>query len=204
MFSNGYDDVLFPACGREKKSSKFIIVSSGRLSAEKDHETLTRAVGLSKYKNDIELRIAGAGPLADKLTKLARRTLCKNTFSIGFVEHEAMPEFLEQANLLVHSSLADIEGISVIEAMATGVVPVIADAPLSAASDFALCEHSVFEAQNPAHLAQQIDWWIEHPELREQWGMKYAREAKRKFSIAYSVQEFLRMEYEAYMQAHNF
>ncbi|MFD0705353.1 glycosyltransferase [Alloscardovia venturai] len=222
VFSNGYDDSLFDGTSaileaeRTKTAknvrtadhaahSKFIIVSSGRLSAEKDHETLIKAVALSKHKKDIELRIAGAGPLRKKLTKLAQKQLGDAAgFSIGFVKHDEMPEFLSNADLCVHASLADIEGISVIEAMAMGVVPVIAHAPKSAASDFALCPESLFEPHNPEDLARAIDWWLDNPELRERWGREYAQVAKARYSIKNSVQTFIQMAYEAYAQTHNF
>ena len=45
-----------------------------------------------------------------------------------------MPALLRSCDLFVHPSIVDIESLSVIEGMASGLVPVIASAELSAAS----------------------------------------------------------------------
>lgn len=77
-----------------------------------------------------------------------------------------MPDLLRSGDLLVHCSIADIESISVIEAMACGLVPVIAVSNLSAASHFALLDQSRFPVRDATALAARIDWWIEHPRER--------------------------------------
>ncbi len=206
VFSNGYDDQLFTARysggsndshDREHTPRRFTIVASGRLSAEKDQETLIRAVALSKYVSDINLTIAGAGPLENKLRHIAEQTLPRGQWSIEFITHMSMPEFLAQADLFVHTSRADIEGISVLEALAVGVVPVIASAPLSAAGDFALCDESLFAVGDAHELARRIDWWIEHPSEREKWGREYAQHTHNYYSLSASVHQFIEMEREA-------
>ena len=204
VFSNGYDDVLFrarpimePRAQKKLQSKNFVICSAGRLSKEKSHETLIKAVALSVHKDDIEVRIAGSGPHEKKLRKMASDLLQPDQLSISFVEHEQMGEFFTQADLFVHASSIDIEGISAIEAMAVGVVPVIARADLSAASGFALCKESVFDYGDAQQLAQKIDWWIEHPAERLQWGMKYARHTHDYYSLAASVRAFIEMERQA-------
>ncbi|WP_418968892.1 glycosyltransferase [Alloscardovia omnicolens] len=201
VFSNGYDDDLFRARQCEPayvpSKSRFIICAAGRFSREKGHETLIRAVAMSKHKDEIELRLAGAGPLEKDLDACAREMLDEGQYSFSFVQHEDMPAFYADSNLFVHASSIDIEGISAIEAMAVGVVPVIARADLSAASGFALCRHSVFECGDAQELAEQIDWWIEHPEERAEWGNKYARHTHDYYSLCASVQAFVRMEQQA-------
>ncbi|TCD54953.1 glycosyltransferase [Alloscardovia theropitheci] len=202
VFSNGYDDALFAERDEEPRwatpeRKRFVIVASGRLSEEKSHETLIRAINLSQHKHDIELRIAGAGPREKQLRALASQNLDDGSWSIQFVSHEKMPDFLANANLFVHCSKADIEGISVIEAMAVGVVPVIASAHLSAARDFALCNESLFQVGDARELASLIDYWIDNPSQRAQWGQTYAQHTRKTYSIKQSIHKFIEMEREA-------
>lgn len=194
VFSNGYDAQMF----RERETSgvrtaPFILAASGRLSAEKGHDALIYAVSKMRHKQDVRVNIAGAGPCEEELRGFAEKMLEPGQWSLGFVQHEQMPAFLASVDLLVHCSSADIEGISVIEAMATGVVPVVARAEQSAASEFALCEQSVYEWGNADELAEKLDWWVEHPDELRVWGPRYAAAARERYSLEQSVRSFVDM-----------
>lgn len=210
VFSNGYDPHFSPCTGGSvgdfgsavddfafddpaHSACHFRVIASGRLAAEKDQETLIRAAGLSKYADRIDVIIAGTGPLERRLKHLGAQVLC-NPLTLGFRPHSSMPDFLRSADLFVHPSIADEESISVIEAMACGCVPVIAKSPLSAASQFALCEQSLFPTQDAAALAARIDWWIEHPAARARYSAAYAQQAAQKYSVTASVKQFVAME----------
>ena len=78
--------------------------------------------------------------------------------------------------LYIHASLVDIEAISVIEALACGCVPIIAKSKLSAPSEFALCEQSLFRARDYKQLAGLIDWWIDNPDQIKDWRSRYIQE----------------------------
>ncbi|WEV69923.1 glycosyltransferase [Bifidobacterium sp. ESL0775] len=178
----------------------FRIIASGRLSHEKDHETLIRAVAMSHHALHIDLTICGTGPLQRRLRRLAKRLLPRQAH-IGFHPNEDMPNLLRRADLLVHPSIVDIESLSVLEGIASGLVPVIADSPLSAASQFVLTDSSVFPARNAKALARRIDWWIEHPQERAEWGPKYAQEAREQYALPQCVRRFVAMERAAIADA---
>ena len=199
VISNGYSPRFTAKQQREPGSPSprpFRIVASGRLASEKDHVTLIRAVALSRHAEDIELSICGTGPLQHELRRMAAQLL-PGRWSIGFHDNAQMPAFLRSCDLLVHPSIVDIESLSVLEGMASGLVPVIARSTQSAAGQFALCDHSLFEAQDPAMLAQRIDWWIDHPDELSRWGAIYAEHTREEYSIASCVRKFVAMEREA-------
>ncbi|MFR0569366.1 glycosyltransferase [Bifidobacterium apri] len=199
VISNGYSPRFTPKRQREPSSLSprpFRIVASGRLASEKDHVTLIRAVALSRHAEDIELVICGTGPLQHELRRMAGKLL-PGRWSIGFHDNAQMPELLRSCDLLVHPSIVDIESLSVLEGMASGLVPVIARSTQSAAGQFALNDHSLFEAQDPAMLAQRIDWWIDHPDELRHWGAIYAEHTREEYSIASCVRKFVAMEREA-------
>lgn len=199
VISNGYAPRFTPKQQREPGSPSprlFRIVASGRLASEKDHATLIRAVALSRHAKDIELLICGTGPLQRELRHMAAELL-PGHWSIGFHDNAQMPALLRSCDLLVHPSIVDIESLSVLEGMASGLVPVIAKSEQSAAGQFALNDHSLFDARDPAMLAQRIDWWIEHPDELSRWGAVYAEHTRQEYSIESCVRKFVAMEREA-------
>lgn len=199
VISNGYAPRFTPKQQREPGSPSprpFMIVASGRLASEKDHATLIRAVALSRHAKDIELLICGTGPLQRELRHMAAELL-PGRWSIGFHDNAQMPALLRSCDLLVHPSIVDIESLSVLEGMASGLVPVIAKSAQSAAGQFALTDRSLFDARDPVMLAQRIDWWIEHPDELSHWGAVYAEHTRQEYSIESCVREFVAMEREA-------
>jgi glycosyltransferase involved in cell wall biosynthesis len=196
VISNGYETRFSPGPSPSAHGEYFHIIASGRLSNEKDHATLIKAIALSKHNDDIHLSIAGVGPLARKLKRLAKKLLA-NPADIGFHRNSQMPDFLRSGDLLVHPSIADMESLSVLEGIATGLVPVIADSPLSAAGQFSLTEQSSFPVGDAQALADRIDWWIEHPGERAKWSAVYAQHTKENYSLEASVHKFVAMEQEA-------
>ncbi|MCF2562257.1 glycosyltransferase [Bifidobacterium boum] len=199
VISNGYAPRFTAKQQRAPGSpvpKPFRVVASGRLASEKDHVTLIRAVALSRHAEDIELVICGTGPLQHELRRMAGKLL-PGRWSIGFHDNAQMPQLLRSCDLLVHPSIVDIESLSVLEGMASGLVPVIARSTQSAAGQFALNDHSLFEAQDSAMLAQRIDWWIDHPDELSRWGAVYAEHTREEYSIASCVRKFVAMEREA-------
>ena len=199
VISNGYEARFTPKTQRDAGKSApvpFHIVASGRLTNEKNHVALIQAIARCRHAQDIELTIAGTGPLKKKLQRLASRLLSRPA-SIGFHKNAEMPALLRSSNLLVHPSIADLESVSVIEGMAAGLVPVIASSPLSAAGQFALRDESLFPVDDVESLARRIDWWIDHPYELSKWGEVYAEHTKEYYSVEASVHKFIAMEREA-------
>ena len=61
----------------------------------------------------------------------------------------------------MHAARIEVEGLSALEVLRLGVVPVIARGPLTATSQFALSGDSVYEAGDARALARAIDRWVE-------------------------------------------
>jgi glycosyltransferase involved in cell wall biosynthesis len=77
---------------------------------------------------------------------------------------ERLRRMFRTADLFVHCSDVELEGIAVLEAMAAGLPVLVAQSPESAASELALDERFGFPAGDPAGLAAKLDALIEHPE----------------------------------------
>lgn len=200
VISNGYQPRFNPGdryergrYERQRPDRLIQVVASGRLAREKDHLTLIRALALCRNRRRISLTIAGTGPMERRLKAEAARQLNGTQVSIGFHHNTTMPDLLRQADLLVHPSIADLESVSVLEGMACGAVPVIAQSDLSAAGHFALVEHSLFPVGKAQALAAQVDWWIDHPDALAVWSRRYAEHAKEHYSLDASVRAFAKM-----------
>nr|MDD6334960.1 glycosyltransferase [bacterium] len=170
VISNGVDPVFRPTPSPRPDwaQGKFVIGMVGRLSGEKRQDLIIKAVKKSKYRDRIQLVFAGKGPKEATYRRMARGLANPSRFE--FLSQAELVSLLNNLDLYIHASDAEIEGISALEALACGAVPVISNSPRSATHTFALDERSIFQAGDAADLARKIDYWIEHPQ--ELAGMK--------------------------------
>lgn len=174
----------------EELKEKIIITMVGRLSGEKRQDVLIDAVGKSKYSDKIQIILAGNGPKKNAYQKMGEKL--KNEPIFKFYDKKELQELLSYTDLYVHTSDAEIEAISCIEAIATGLVPVIAKSNKSATSQFALDERSKFEAGNSDDLKEKIDYWLENKEEKQKMEKDYAESAKQ-YRIEESMKQIMQM-----------
>ncbi|MCL2447370.1 MAG: glycosyltransferase [Polyangiaceae bacterium] len=162
----------------------FFILAIGRLGAEKRQDVIIEAVRRSRHRDRIRLALTGAGPREDELKELARNL--PNGAEIGFASRDELLHRLATADLFIHASEVELEGMAVLEAMSAGLPAVIAQAPESAASRFALNDDFAFPAGDAGALAQKIDALIDAPQKLEAARAAY-RERARQFDFGASV-----------------
>lgn len=170
----------------EEWKDKFVIAMIGRYSNEKRQDVLIRAIAKSKYADKIQLVLAGKGLKENAYRKLGKSL--PNPPILQFFSKDKLLDLLSMTDLYVHSADAEIEAISCIEAFACGNVPIIANSPKSATPQFALHEQSLFLPGNSDDLAKKIDFWLEHPELKKEFEVKYAESAD-KYRIERSIKQ---------------
>lgn len=174
----------------------YLVVCIGRLSREKDQLTLLRAMKYSKYKDEIQLFIAGQGPMELNIKGHAmlmhKRGIIKLKPKFGFLTKAELEQLNKRAYLYVHCAVVEVEGLSCIESLQEGAVPIIAQGALTATPQFSLHPKSLFPARNARVLARRIDWWIEHPEFRAEMSAKYA-ESIFKYDIHNSIRKLITM-----------
>lgn len=179
--SNGVQSNLFfkkDVTKPDNFKDKFVIIMSGRFSHEKNQIMLLKAVKNSKYESKIQIILAGDGPTKEKLYKYSIKNLT-NTPIMRHYEHESLSDVLNTCDLYVHTSIAEIEAISCLEALACGLVPVISDSSKSATSKFSLRKESSYNHKSVKDLTNKIDYWIEHPQERKKASIEYIEFAKQ-------------------------
>ena len=171
-------------------NDKFVVLMVGRLSPEKRQDIILDALQYSAYESQIQVILVGTGLSEQKLRKKAEKLT--NPPRIGYMSDQELMDVLGYADLYVHAGEVELESLSCLEAMSSGLVPLISDSPLSATPQFALDDRSLFKHSDPKALAQKIDYWIENPEKRKKMGRAYANFAKQ-YSLTNSVKNFEKM-----------
>lgn len=200
VITNGIDIEATPRVEGVPSTNPYRILCVGRLANEKDQITLIKAMRHSKYAKNIELIFAGNGPKADAIKRAAHKLfkdgIVKYKPTFGFYTHEHLREIAASSWLYIHCAKIEVEGLSCLEMIHQGLVPIIAKGGLSATSQFALDEHSVFPVSDYKALAERIDWWIEHPDYHQKMSQVYAESTQR-----YSAEESTRNIIEMYESA---
>ena len=128
--------------------------------------------------------------MQERYEKLGQNLPLKPQFV--YVKRDELIRLLSQADLYVHAADMESEAISCIEAFATGLVPIIADSPLSATKQFALDKRSLFKAGDAQDLARAIDYWMDNTEERLRMEKIY-QESAHKYNIDNSITLFEEM-----------
>jgi glycosyltransferase involved in cell wall biosynthesis len=118
-----------------------LIVFLGRLSEEKQIDKLIRAFAILDPTLDAKLEIVGGGELEGKLRALvASLGLDERVTLTGFVEQAQLRDALQRGSVFAMPSIAELQSISTMEAMASGL-------PVVAANAMAL-PHLVHDGEN--------------------------------------------------------
>ena len=104
----------------------FIIIFVGRIASEKNITFLIDSQKeLVKKHNNIKLIIVGDGPDKDEYEKYSKSLgLEKNVIFTGKAAWEDMPYYYNMSTVFATASKTETQGLTVIEAMASNVVPV--------------------------------------------------------------------------------
>jgi glycosyltransferase involved in cell wall biosynthesis len=131
MYSDNYSIVKhsvsnFPHKNTELKDP-FKLIFSGRLEQNKGcHKLVELANELKKFDSRFKIYVAGAGDLADQLAGF------ENIFLLGFLSKPQLERHYRDATCLLVPSLRspgweEAFGLSIIEAMSFGVIPLVTD-----------------------------------------------------------------------------
>lgn len=112
----------------ESGRARDLIVSVGRLSPEKDHRTLLRALGMLPVSRPWRLAIVGEGPERAALEAFARRLGIAGRVIFTGPVADPFP-WMMQARVAVCSSVYEGLGNAIIEALACGTPVVSTDCP---------------------------------------------------------------------------
>ena len=159
-----------------------LALAVGRLIEQKDHATLLRAFARVRERHpEARLAILGGGPLEAETRQLA--------VSLGLDGAVALPgrteirDWLERADVFVHTSRWEGFGIVLLEAMLAGL-PIVATA-VSAVPEV-VADGKTGALVPPGDVdavARELDALLADPELRRRLGEAGRERARREFSV---------------------
>ncbi|MBI4017644.1 MAG: glycosyltransferase [Candidatus Aenigmarchaeota archaeon] len=162
VISNGVQADFFKPLRKQAISdalkNKRIVLSVSRLNSDKRIDLIVKSmVHVVKEVPNAHLVVVGAGFEEDSLRKLVRDTGVQDsvTFS-GFVEESEKPRYYSASDVFVSACDCELEGMSILEAMACGSPIIVSDAKTSAASQFIENNGFTFRSGNEKDLAKNI------------------------------------------------
>jgi 1,2-diacylglycerol 3-alpha-glucosyltransferase len=164
IVSNGIPAQFHPGPAERdpRYRDRFVVLGVSRLAKEKRIEVIIEAVRRSRHAARIQLVLYGRGPEEERLRSMSA-TLAMPA-EIRLAEEDEMPRLMRGADLLVHASDVELEGMAVLEALGTGLPALVSNAPMSASAALAINDAFRFSPGDSDELARKIDHLIEHPE----------------------------------------
>jgi 1,2-diacylglycerol 3-alpha-glucosyltransferase len=169
----------------------------GRLFPEKSLDTLVNAVpAIVAGHSKTHVMIAGRGHMRPKLEKL--------TDTLGMRDHISFLELNDEDKILafnvgdifVSPSFAELEGMTVLEAMACGKPIIVPDGKMNAARHFVSDNGLLFKTADSNDLAVQVLRLIGDVDMRKAMGVA-SLEKSKKYDIHRSVEKQERVYYNA-------
>lgn len=127
----GIEEKLISGRPRPKKKQNLVLISTRSLEPIYDVATLIRALPLiAGRRPGIRLKVAGSGSQESILRKLADSLGISSRIDfLGRLPHGRIFQELDGADIYISCSLSDSTSVSLLEAMARGLVPVVSDIP---------------------------------------------------------------------------
>ncbi len=163
VVSNGIDPRFTPGPAPEvaETGGEVLVLSVGRLAREKRHDVLIEGIRRSRHAGRVRLVVTGRGPEEARVRALA--ATLPLPAQVTFVTDDELLRLLRAADLLVHASEVELEGMAVLEAMGCGTPALVADAPASASPSLAAGPDFLFRPGDAGDLAAKLDHLLDDP-----------------------------------------
>jgi len=147
-------------------------------------ECFVKAIPLIlKACNNAKFIIKGSGPLEGYLRNLAKRLgVSEYVRFVGLVPHAEIAKYLAAADIYVSTCFVDTTSVSLLEAMACGLAPIVTDIPGNREWIRNGENGLLFPPKNPMGLAEKAIQLIENEDLRKSFGKKCFQIVKQKAS----------------------
>jgi glycosyltransferase involved in cell wall biosynthesis len=130
-FPFGVDRNVFYPAQRTGTGDAPLVLSNRKIEPIYNIDTIISAFpGVTSSLAGAKLTVAGSGALAKKLrTEVMRTNAAPSIDFVGDVEHARMPGLLRKHDIFVSIASSDTTSVSLLEAMACGLFPIVSDVP---------------------------------------------------------------------------
>jgi 1,2-diacylglycerol 3-alpha-glucosyltransferase len=195
--SNGVDTKRFtpPIAGRGT-SAKPTILYTGRLDDDKDMETLIQALPRVLQTVDANVRIGGEGTDRVRLERLVCELGMGDRVQFtGYVSHDELPDVYRDAAVYCITSRVELQSISTLEAMASGLPVVAVDAGALPELVKPGVNGCLVSPGNASSFAEGMLEILTNPDIADRYGA-----ASRAIAETHSIQAMI-LQYERVMRS---
>ncbi|MBX3097397.1 MAG: glycosyltransferase family 1 protein [Fimbriimonadaceae bacterium] len=185
IFSRGVDTGRFSPSHRKRNDRRPLVSYVGRLAPEKNVRILPDILN----DQDAEVQIVGDGPERGWI----ERRLPKASF-LGYQHGASLSEAYANSDILLFPSLTDTFGNVVLEAMSSGVVPIVMEAP--GPRDFVTDGVNALIANDMGGMREALKRLLAHPDERSRMAS-----AARAFAESRDWARATRTLFESYREA---
>ena len=169
----------------EIKKDETVIISTRPLY--NDHynvECLVRSIPIVLEKcENVKFIIKGVGPLESQLRNLVNALGVKEHVRfVGLVSHPEVAQYLAAADIYVSTPFIDSTSVSLLEAMACSVAPIVTDIPGNREWITDGVNGLLFPPKNSKMLAEKIIRLIENEDTRKHFGERCTHIVKQRAS----------------------
>lgn len=164
---------------------RFVVTMVAALRAEKDHETMLKA--MTHLPENYHLRLVGGGDLDAEIKALAHDLGLDEKVTFMGVRMD-VPDLLEQSDINVLSSHWEGFGLVAVEGMASGRPFVASD--VDGLHDIVGGAGELFPAGDDKALAAKIQWLCEHPDVYRDVATR-CQQAAHRYDISITAEKYL-------------
>jgi len=197
--SNGIDlDKFYPEdrkkCVLDKKillpHDRPIVMYAGRLDGEKRMDIWVKAIPLILKEVKAHFVIGGSGLAKKPLQNMVARMKLKNQVTFpGFIEEKEFPHLYHLGDLFAISSPAELQSLVTLEALASGLPIVVANAAALPELVEEGKDGYTFKVNNPRDMADKVVTILKDEKLRKSMA-KYSREFVKRHDYHKSFKEY--------------
>lgn len=153
-----------------KPPEKWIVFTHRRFEPHMDPATVVRAFKeVLRYRENVDLVMASDGSIRNDIIKLAQDlSIDKQIHFPGRLSDSKLVEYLRSSHIYVSASTIDSTSVSLLEAMACGLFPIVSDIPANREWIIDRLNGFLFPVGNYIDLANRILEAIQRPEFVDQ------------------------------------
>jgi L-malate glycosyltransferase len=193
---NGIDNTFF--ADNEKLDAKKSVISKtehpvfisvANLVPYKDYFSILKALDLLKTSGyQFHYFIIGEGPNRSAIeAQINVLGLQQDVTLVGAIHN--VSDYLQQADLFIHSSKGEGCSNAILEAMAAGL-PVVASDTGGTPEIVEEAYGRLFAYQNVDELYKHLKWFLDNPEKLKEMGVKAKETAVQRFSVSRMISEY--------------
>lgn len=188
IIPNGIDTTLFQYHPKPAEARKKILILRSFKARNYANDLAIEAISLLSKKsffNELQFSIYGEGYLFSRLTRKISHfpnVQLKNFF----VENKSIPSIHAQHGIFLCLSRLDTQGVSMCEAMASGLVPITS--PIGGIPEYSTAGVSSFQVHNAQEIAEKIELLYHNPDIFLKMSEQARQEIVCKCTLANTVE----------------